>query len=43
MSLIPLGRMTGVDDIANGCCYLASEEANYVTGTELIIDGGRCA
>ncbi|KAF2099196.1 oxidoreductase [Rhizodiscina lignyota] len=43
MSLIPLGRMTDVTDVANGCCYLASEEANYVTGTELIIDGGRCA
>ncbi|KIW88412.1 uncharacterized protein Z519_10981 [Cladophialophora bantiana CBS 173.52] len=43
VSLIPLGRLTDVTDIANGCCYLASDEASYITGTELIIDGGRSA
>jgi NAD(P)-dependent dehydrogenase (short-subunit alcohol dehydrogenase family) len=43
VSLIPLARLTDVTDIANGCCFLASDEANYITGTELIIDGGRSA
>jgi NAD(P)-dependent dehydrogenase (short-subunit alcohol dehydrogenase family) len=37
---IPLGEMGDPEDIANGCLYLASDESKYVTGTELIIDGG---
>jgi NAD(P)-dependent dehydrogenase (short-subunit alcohol dehydrogenase family) len=37
---IPLGRMGQPEDIANGILFLASDEASYVTGTELIIDGG---
>jgi NAD(P)-dependent dehydrogenase (short-subunit alcohol dehydrogenase family) len=37
---IPLGRLGMPDDIAYGILYLASDEASYVTGTELIIDGG---
>lgn len=43
LSMIPLGRLTDPTDIANGCCYLASDEAGFVTGTELVIDGGRSA
>lgn len=43
MSMIPLGRLTDVTDIANGACYLASDEASFITGTDLIIDGGRSA
>ncbi|KAH8807138.1 3-oxoacyl-reductase [Xylogone sp. PMI_703] len=43
LSMIPLGRLTDPTDIANGCCYLASDEAEFVTGTELVIDGGRSA
>ena len=31
------------DDIANGVVWLASEESRYVTGTELVIDGGLTA
>jgi NAD(P)-dependent dehydrogenase (short-subunit alcohol dehydrogenase family) len=27
-------------DIANGCLFLASEESKYMTGSELVIDGG---
>jgi NAD(P)-dependent dehydrogenase (short-subunit alcohol dehydrogenase family) len=39
--LIPLGRMGYPEDIANGILYLASDESSYVTGIELIIDGGK--
>lgn len=38
---IPLGRMGMPEDIANGILYLASDESSYVTGAELIIDGGK--
>jgi NAD(P)-dependent dehydrogenase (short-subunit alcohol dehydrogenase family) len=37
---IPMGRMGGAEEIANGILFLASDEASYVTGIELIIDGG---
>ena len=37
---IPLVEMGDPNDIADGCLYLASDESKYVTGTELIIDGG---
>jgi NAD(P)-dependent dehydrogenase (short-subunit alcohol dehydrogenase family) len=38
--LHPLGRMGEPDDIAYGVLYLASDESKFVTGTELVIDGG---
>jgi NAD(P)-dependent dehydrogenase (short-subunit alcohol dehydrogenase family) len=38
---IPLGRMGMPEDIASGILYLASDESGYVTGSELVIDGGR--
>ena len=37
---IPAGRMGTVDDIAGTCVYLASEEASYVTGQTLHVNGG---
>ncbi len=40
---IPLGRLGTPRDIANGCVYLASDESAYVTGSELVIDGGYTA
>ena len=38
---IPLGRKATVDDIANACLFLASDEAGYITGAQLNVDGGR--
>ena len=39
-SLHPLSRMGEPDDVAYGILYLASDESKFVTGSELIIDGG---
>lgn len=39
----PLGRMATADDIARGIVYLASDDASFVTGTELVVDGGMTA
>ncbi len=36
----PIGRLGQPQDIANGVLYLASDESSFVTGTELVIDGG---
>jgi 3-oxoacyl-[acyl-carrier protein] reductase len=41
IATIPLGRMSRPRDIANGCLYLASDEAEFVTGVVLEVDGGR--
>ena len=43
MRLVPLGRIGTVDDIAYGVLYLASDESSFVTGSELVIDGGSTA
>jgi cyclopentanol dehydrogenase len=40
---VPLGRIGTPEEIAYGVLYLASDEASFVTGSELIIDGGRTA
>lgn len=40
---IPLGRIGRVEDVAYGVLYLASNESSYVTGSELVIDGGATA
>ena len=37
---IPVNRLGKVDDISNGCVYLASDEASFITGTTLHINGG---
>ena len=37
---VPLGRLAEPEDIARGVLYLASDESSYVTGSELVIDGG---
>jgi cyclopentanol dehydrogenase len=40
---VPLGRMGAIDEIVAGVLYLASDDASYVTGSELVIDGGALA
>ena len=42
-ALHPLGHMGEPDDVAWGAVYLASDEAKFVTGAELVIDGGYTA
>jgi NAD(P)-dependent dehydrogenase (short-subunit alcohol dehydrogenase family) len=39
----PMDRMADPEEVANGVLYLASDEASFVTGTELVIDGGYLA
>ena len=43
LSRTPLGRMGTPEDIAAGILYLASDESAFVTGSELVIDGGMTA
>lgn len=40
-SSIPLKRLGSVEDIANAMLYFASEEAGYVTGQTIVVDGGQ--
>jgi 3-oxoacyl-[acyl-carrier protein] reductase len=42
ISTIPLGRMSTPRDIANAALYLASDEADFITGVAMEVDGGRC-
>jgi NAD(P)-dependent dehydrogenase (short-subunit alcohol dehydrogenase family) len=41
--LIPMHRMAEVTDLQGAVVYLASEASDYMTGSDLIIDGGYCA
>lgn len=41
IATVPLGRLSEAEDIANACLYLASEEAAFITGVVLPVDGGR--
>lgn len=43
MQRLPLGRVGTTEDIAYGVLYLASDESSFVTGSELVIDGGTTA
>jgi NAD(P)-dependent dehydrogenase (short-subunit alcohol dehydrogenase family) len=40
---VPLKRFAHPDEIAQAILYLASDESRYVTGSELVIDGGYTA
>ena len=43
MERTPLQRLGTAQDVAYGVLYLASDESSFVTGSELVIDGGRIA
>jgi len=38
---IPLGRLAEPDDVAQAAAFLASDDAEMITGTALEVDGGR--
>ena len=40
---VPLGRVGTPEDMANACLFLLSDAASFITGTELLVDGGRMA
>jgi cyclopentanol dehydrogenase len=43
LTRLPMGRAGLVDEIAYGVLFLASNESSYMTGSELVIDGGTIA
>ncbi len=43
LSRIPMGRIGEPEEIARGILFLASDESSYITGSELVIDGGMTA
>ena len=43
LSRIPLGRIGTIADVAMGVLFLCSDEASYITGSEIVIDGGLTA
>lgn len=43
LSSTPMGRGAKLEEIAYGVLFLASDESSYITGSELVIDGGLTA
>jgi NAD(P)-dependent dehydrogenase (short-subunit alcohol dehydrogenase family) len=39
-ALVPAGKRGTVEDVASAVCYLASDEAGYITGHAMVVDGG---
>jgi 3-oxoacyl-[acyl-carrier protein] reductase len=40
---VPLGRVGSTEDMANACLFLLSDQASFITGAELLVDGGGMA
>jgi NAD(P)-dependent dehydrogenase (short-subunit alcohol dehydrogenase family) len=43
VSKIPMGRWGRLDEIGKLALFLCSEDAGFITGTDILIDGGWCA
>jgi NAD(P)-dependent dehydrogenase (short-subunit alcohol dehydrogenase family) len=43
VSKIPMGRWGKLEEIGQLATYLCSEDAGFITGTDIVIDGGWCA
>lgn len=43
IAITPLGRTAKLEEVAYGVLFLASDESSFMTGTEMVIDGGRTA
>ena len=43
INAIPMGRAGRVEEVANASLFLASDDASYITGTEIVVDGGYLA